>query len=72
MTRTTDHVPPLPVFTNTMVPGITRGTAGVLIKTDDVGNSYTDVSEVLVAEDVTVPAGTYYHCLKIYRQRAFT
>ena len=55
-----------------MVPGIAWGKVGVLIKTDDVDNYYTDVSEVLVAEDVTVPAGTFYDYLKIYRHRAFT
>ncbi len=69
---TTDYIPPLPVFTNAMVPGIAWGAAGEIHTTYALDNYYTDVSEVLAIEDVTVPAGTYSDCLKIYRQRAFT
>ena len=69
--NTTDYIPPLSVFTNAMVPGIAWGAAGEIHTTYTLDNYYTDVSEVLAVEDVTVPAGTYNDCLKIYRQRAF-
>lgn len=72
VTSTTDYIPPLPVFTNAMVPGIAWGAAGELQMTYALDNYYTDVSEVLAVEDVTVPAGTYNDCLKIYRQRGFS
>jgi len=69
---TTDYVPPLPVFTNAMVPGIAWGEAGVMQSTFSLDNYYTDVNEIVGVEDVTVPAGTFSDCLKIYRQRGFS
>lgn len=72
VTSTTDYIPPLPVFTNAMVPGIAWSAAGELQMTYALDNYYTDVSEVLAVEVVTVPAGTYNDCLKIYRQRGFS
>lgn len=68
----TDYIPPIPLFTNAMVPGIAWGDAGVIQSTVSLENYYTDVSEILTVEDVTVPAGTYSDCLKIYRQHGFS
>ena len=69
---TTDYVPPLQVFTNAMAPGIAWGTAGEAQKSFVPDDYYTDVSEILAVEGVTVPTGTYNDCLKIYRQRGFS
>lgn len=68
----TEYIPPIPVFTNAMVPGIAWGDAGVIQSTFSLENYYTDVSEIVGVEDVTVPAGTFSDCLKIYRQRGFS
>jgi hypothetical protein len=55
-----------------MVPGIPWGDAGVMQSIFNPDNFYTDVGEIVGVEDVTVPAGTYSGCLKIYRQRGFS
>lgn len=72
VTSTTDYVPSIPVFTSAMVPGIAWGEAGVMQSTFSLENYYTDVSEIIGVEDVTVLAGTFSDCLKIYRQRGFS
>lgn len=75
-------VPPLPIFTNTydppvvlftdkMIPGVAWGTGGVIQQSSSPDNFYTDRNEILSVEDVTVPAGTYSNCLKIYKLRDY-
>jgi len=72
ITNTIDYVPGIPIFTNAMVPGIAWGDAGVMQSTYNPDNFFTDVGEIVGVEDVTVPAGTYSGCLKVYRQRGFS
>ena len=67
----TDYDPPVVALTNAMVPGIAWGSGGTINSLSSGENFYTDKSEVLAIENVTVPAGTFNECLKIYRLREF-
>lgn len=69
--ETTDYTPPVVTLTSAMVPGIAWGGGGTIDSSSSGENFYTDKSEVLAIEDVTVPAGTFKECLKIYRLREF-
>jgi hypothetical protein len=68
---TTDYDPPVVALTSAMAPGIAWGSGGTINSSSSGENFYTDKSEVLAVEDVTVPAGTFKECLKIYRLREF-
>lgn len=68
---TTDYDPPVVALTSAMVPGIAWGSGGTINSSSTGESFYTDKSEVLAVEDVTVPAGTFKECLKIYRLREF-
>jgi len=68
---TTDYNPPVVALTNAMVSGIAWGSGGTINSSSSGENFYTDKSEVLAVEDVTVPAGTFTECLKIHRLREF-
>ena len=68
---TTNYEPPVVALTNAMVPGIAWGSGGTINSSSTGESFYTDKSEVLAVEDVTVPAGTFKECLKIYRLREF-
>jgi hypothetical protein len=68
---TTDYEPPVVSLTSAMVPGIAWGSGGAINSSSSGESFYTDKSEVLAVEAVTVPAGTFTGCLKIYRLREF-
>ena len=71
LTETIDYDPPVVVLHDAMVPGIAWGSAGAINSSSSGENFYTDKSEILAIEDVTVPAGTFNDCLKIHRLREF-
>ena len=64
---TTDYMPHVAKLTSAMVPGIAWSPAGTISSTFSGESYYTEKSEVIAIEDVTVPAGTYSSCLKIHR-----
>lgn len=64
---TTDYAPHVAKLTSAMVPGIAWSPAGKINSTSSGESYYTEKSEVIAIEDVTVPAGTYSSCLKIHR-----
>ncbi len=68
---TTNYDPSVVLLTDAMVPGIAWGTAGKMQSISSPDNYYTDTNEVLAVEDVTVPAGTYSDCLKVYKLRNY-
>ena len=69
--NTSDYDPAIVVLTDAMVPGIAWGSGGAINSSSSGENFYTDKSEVLAIENVTVPAGTFSNCLKIHRLREF-
>lgn len=66
---TVDISPAAVILTDAMVPGIGWGGAGAINSSLSGESFYTDKGEVLAVEDVTVTAGTFRDCLKVYRLR---
>lgn len=64
---TTVYTPPVAKLTSAMVPGIAWSPAGTISSTSSGESYYTEKSEVIAIEDVTVPAGAFSSCLKIHR-----
>jgi hypothetical protein len=64
---TSDYTPPVAKLTHAMIPGIAWGPAGKINSTYSGESYYSEKSELIAVEDVTVPAGTFNSCLKIHR-----
>ena len=71
LVETSDYDPPVVLMTDAMIPGIAWGTGGKMNNTYSSDTFFTDTNEILAIETVTVPAGTFTNCLKIYRQRNY-
>jgi hypothetical protein len=76
ITSTASYDPAVVTLTDAMARGIDWGSAGARNVIDyvsgDVNTDYfTDVNRLLGVENVTVPAGSYRDCLKIYRERKY-
>ena len=63
--------PPVVKLTDSMVPGIAWASAGEHNSTSGGERYFTDSSEVVAIENVSVPAGSFSNCLKIYSQHQY-